>query len=231
MTRMRPHRFLASAIALVILPTPLLGLAMPSDAPAPTVLAWASFLGADGVVDTATPWTSGEPWQPVAGDWSQVGAALVSTRSAPDARALAEVPAAGSDARVAAIISSIGASTVASGGVVAAATASGARRALVARVTATGALEVTMVPGRPVVIGTSTPGAITASSVELTLRLQGATVIATSRPLSSRDPTVVVTATLTPAQSGDLAGNVGYGVYADRTTDVAFTALRVEVPA
>jgi hypothetical protein len=29
----------------------------------------------------------------------------------------------------------------------------------------------------------------------------------------------------------DLADNDGYGVYADRSTGVAFTALRVEVPA
>lgn len=231
MTRLCPHHVLASAIALVIIPTPLIGLSMPSTAPAPHVLAWASFLGPDGGIDNSTPWTSGERWQPVSGDWSQVGAALVSTRSTPDARALADIAAAGSTARVAAVVTTLGGGPVRNAGVIAASTASGDRRALVGRVTSTGALEVILVPGRPVTIATSAGGALTDGSVELTLWLSGTSVVATARPLWSREPTVVVTGTLSAAQATDLAGNTGYGVYADATTEVAFSALRVEVPA
>lgn len=231
MSRLRPHRSLASAIALAIIPVPLAGMSMPSDAPAPMVLAWASFLGPDGVITTATPWSSGELWQPVIGDWSQVGAAMVSTRGISDSRALATVAPAGSAGRVAAIVSSLDGLAVRDAGVVTAATASGTRHALIARIGTTGALEIVLNPGRPIVIGTSSVGAVSESVVEVTLQLQGTTAVATSRPLASREPTVVVSATLTPTQLDAVAGQNGYGVYADRTTGVAFTALRVEVPA
>jgi hypothetical protein len=72
---------------------------------------------------------------------------------------------------------------------------------------------------------------VTEASIELTLQMQGSTVVATARPLWSRDPTVTVTAALSPAQVTDLVDNDGYGGYADQTTGVAITALRVEVPA
>lgn len=218
-------------VALAIIAAPIAGIAMPSSAPAPRVLAWASFLGADQAITTSTTWSSGELWQPVVGEWAQVGHALVPTRSMPHTRVLAAVPAAGSGARVAAIVSSLDGSPVRNGGVIAASSATGTRRALAAAVTATGALEVVYLPGRPVSIGSSAPGAVSEATIELTLQVQGSTVVATARPLWSRTPTVTVTGTLSPAQVTDLADNDGYGAYADQTTGVAFTALRVEVPA
>jgi hypothetical protein len=231
MSRLRPHRASGMVAALAIIAAPIAGIAMPSSAPAPRVLAWASFLGPDGAITTTTPWSSGELWQPVSGDWAQVGHALVSTRSMPDTRVLAAVPTAGSGARVAAIVSSLDGSPVRDGGVIAASSAAGTRRALIARVTSTGALEVVYLPGRPVSLGSSAAGAVTEASIELTLQMQGSTVVATARPLWSRDPTVTVTAALSPAQVTDLVDNDGYGGYADQTTGVAITALRVEVPA
>lgn len=218
-------------VALAIIAAPIAGIAMPSTAPAPRVLAWASFLGADGSITTGTAWSSGELWQPVSGDWAQVGNALVPTSSRPDARVLAAVPAAGSGERVAAIVSSLDGSPVRLGGVIAAAAATGSRRALVARVTSTGALEVVYLPGRPVTIASSAAGAVTEATIELTLQVQGAAVVATARPLWSRLPTVTVTGSLSPAQVTDLADHDGYGVYADQSTGVRFTAVRVEVPA
>ncbi len=231
MSSTRPHRTSSMVVALAIIAAPIAGIAMPSSAPAPRVLAWASFLGADGAVEATTTWTSGELWQPVVGTWAQLDHALVSTQSMPDARALATVPSGGSSARVAAIVSSLDGTAVRNGGVIAASAATGTRRALIATVNASGALEVIYLPGRPISLGSSATGAVTESTVELTLQLQGATAVATARPLWSRTPTVTVTATLSPAQVTDLAGNDGYGVYADRSTGVAFTALRVEVPA
>lgn len=231
MARPRLRRLLTSASALLIIPAPIIGIAGSSDAPAPTVLAWASFLGTDGAITATTPWSSGQLWKPVFGDWAQVGGAMVSTRNTADARALADVPAAGTSARTAAIVSSLDGFAVHDAGVIAASTAAGMRRALIARIASNGALEIVFNPGRPVVLGSSAAGAVNETTVEVTLRLQGSTAVATARPLSSRDPTVVVTATLSPTQTTDLAGNTGYGVYADLTTAVAFTAVRVEVPA
>lgn len=200
--------------------------------PAPQVLAWASFLGPDGPLTTGTAWSAGSTWTLVVGTWAEDGDMAVPTRSLMNARLIGDVPAAGSTGRVVAIVSSTGGGNVSDAGVAAAATSSGTRSAILAVVTPDGSLTIRSVPGAPfITLATSAAGVVVEPSVEVSLQVVGATVTATARPLWSREPTVSLTATLTPATTSDVAANTGYGVVAHQTTAVAFSAVRVEVPA
>jgi hypothetical protein len=212
--------------------TPLSAAAMTSTAPAPHVLAWASFLVGDGPLSSTTVWSSGEAWNPLVGNWAQVDHAAGTTRSTANARAVASVPSAGSTARVVATVASRAGAAVRAGGVVAAAATTGTRVALVAIIGTDGSLEIRRVTGgggSSSLLAASTAEAATSAAVEISLQVLDGVATATLRPLAPGAPITVVSVVLTPAQVSELATNSAYGVMSHSTTDVALRALRVEV--
>lgn len=223
-----------AAVALTVISAPLASVTLSSTAPAPQVLAWASFLDTDRTITTTTPWSSGPVWDPLVGNWAQAGNAAVTTRSSANARAVAVLPDAGSTARVVAKVSSRDGTPVHSGGVVAAAATGGTRVALAALVGTDGSLQIRRVAGgggSTTLLASSASFVTDESAVELTLQLVDGVATATLRPLNSVTPSVVVEATLTAGQHAELVDNTGYGVLSHSTTNVALQALRVEFPS
>lgn len=223
-----------AAAALTVISAPMASVTVASAAPAPQVLAWASFLDTDRTISTATPWSSGPVWDPLVGNWAQAGNAAVTTRSTANARAVALVPEAGSTARVVARATSRDGTPVRSGGVVAAAATGGTRVALAALVGTDGSLQIRRVSGggaATTLLASSAASLVLESAVEMTLHLVDGVATATVRPLHSVTPSIVVQATLTASHSSELVGNTGYGVISHSTTNVALQAVRVEFPA
>lgn len=207
----------------------------PTSAPVPQVLAWVSFAGADGPISSSTTWSSGEAWAPVAGTWSQANQAAIVTPAKADARAMADVMVATDHDRVVAVMTSRSGVAAIEGGVIASSTDASTRSALIATVASSGALELRSVTGLGTVstlIASSAAGAVTGSSVEISLRISGGIATATARAVAGSSSSVPVVLFATPSASllRDLAGQTGYGIYANSTIDLAFTAIRVEVP-
>ena len=207
----------------------------PTSAPVPQVLAWVSFAGADGPISSSTLWTSGEAWSPLVGTWAQAGHAAIVSPAKANARALAHVATASDHDRIVAIMTSRTGAAAVEGGVIAASTDASTRSALIATVAATGALELRSVTGVGAIstlIASSAAGVVGGSSIEISLRLSGGIATATARSLVGGTTSSLVTLSATPSASilRDLAGQTGYGIYANSTIDLAFTSIRVEVP-
>jgi hypothetical protein len=220
--------------SLTIISAPVTSMTMGSAAPAPQVIAWASFLGEDGPINSSSQWSSGEAWTPLVGNWAQVDGAAVTTRSSANARAVAAVPDAGNSARVIARVLSIDGSAVHSGGVVAAASITGTRVALAAMITPDGSLEIRRISGggaASTLIATSGVVVMISPAIEISLQIIDGLAIATAKNLSAEEPVLILEATLTPAQVSEIATNTAYGLFALSTTNLEFTAVRVEWPA
>lgn len=207
----------------------------PTSAPVPQVLAWVSFAGADGPISSSTLWTSGEAWSPLVGTWAQSGHAAVVTSAKANARAMALVAAASDHERIVAVMTSRTGVTVVDGGVIASSTDATTRSALIATVAPSGALELRSVTGVGAIstlIASTAVGVISGSSIEISLRISGGVATATARSLAGGTSSSPVTLFATPSASllRDLAGQTGYGIYANSTIDLAFTSIRVEVP-
>jgi hypothetical protein len=207
---------------------------MASTAPAPQVIAWASFLGEDGPIGTTSQWSSGEAWNPLVGTWVQVNGAAVTTRSTANSRAVATLPTAGSSARVIARIASLDGNPVQSAGVVAAAGTTGTRIALACVITVGGSLEIRRVSGggaASTLLASSGDEILISPSMEISLQIVDGIATASARSLGALLPEVVLQVALTPTQIAELSSQTAYGLFAPSTTNVAFTALRVEWPA
>jgi hypothetical protein len=217
--------------ALTIAVAPLAAVSQPSTAPAPRVLAWASFLGDDAELTSISTWSSGEAWYPLVGNWTQVEGAAATTRTTANARAVASLPAAGNTARVVARVMSVDGSPVQSGGVVAAASLTGTRVALIALVHTDGSLQIRRVAGggaASTVLASSAPGAIISSSVELSLQHLDGTATATATPLDAATPAVTIGVPLGASLRDEISGSAGYGIVSHSTTNVTLDAVRVE---
>jgi hypothetical protein len=221
------------AVSLSVAPAQLAAIDEATRVPAPGVLAWASFLGDDGEIESGTPWSSGATWSAIArADWTEVDDSARPARSQPHSRIIGDVVDAGSSARVVAIVGSVDGSVPVGAGLAAAASATGSRAAIVVVIDPDGRLVVRSLPSGPVAnLGVSTASAIVDAVVELSLQVIDGVAIATARPLDQRQPTVVVRVDVPGSVGGPVTANEAYGIVANSTTNVWFAAVRVEVPA